>query len=200
MVRNPRFSHRSTSRSEPFDNDLIKLFRSVWFGSRTSVSNQEERRASSMRTTERLKFRVRARQRSRTLSTIETAGLTTFAGVVLALLIFMMLATGSPLHPPIRPVVDLSYGNHLVSLPGAVRDDAVIVAVQRDGAIFLNGHWSTPDKLPDEIRERLKGGAERRAYVWADAHAKYSDVETTIDAIRSAGIANVTLVANQRRP
>ena len=51
----------------------------------------------------------------------------------------------------------------------------------------------------DSIRSELLPGVERRIYVKVDAHAKYADVETALDAIRYAGISNITIMVEPRR-
>jgi biopolymer transport protein ExbD len=43
----------------------------------------------------------------------------------------------------------------------------------------------------------LRPEVEHRVYVSADTRAKYSDVEGAFDAIRDAGISDVTLMVEQ---
>jgi biopolymer transport protein ExbD len=96
--------------------------------------------------------------------------------------------------------VDLATTSQAAPLPGAQRDDAMIVWVTRDGAIRFGEHYVRPDRLADEIRNAVKEGSEKRVYLEADARAKYQDVDRVLGEIRKAGVENVSFVTNATPP
>jgi len=51
--------------------------------------------------------------------------------------------------------------------------------------------------LPEEIRQGVRNGAEKRTYLNADARAKYGDTIAVLDQIRLAGIEKVSLLTEQ---
>jgi biopolymer transport protein ExbD len=101
--------------------------------------------------------------------------------------------------------VDLPTTTHTIYEPGALRNDALQVAISRTGDIFASGNTSSPSEriARSSLTSRLVSlelpGVERRVYVHADACAKYGDIETALDAIRYAGLSNVTFIVERRR-
>jgi biopolymer transport protein TolR len=95
--------------------------------------------------------------------------------------------------------VDLPHVAHPVRLRKADRDDAMTVAIMRDGKVFFRGDQVFLDHLPAKVRQGLKDGAEKKVYIRADARAKYGTVKEALDGIRNAGIENVAFLADQRR-
>jgi len=99
--------------------------------------------------------------------------------------------------------VDLPVTQHATPQPGALREDALEVVVSRSGSLFIVGNNNTrggkvrAEELPDMLRSMLLPQVERRVYVRADARSRYSDVETALDAIRGAGISDITLMVEQ---
>jgi len=85
-------------------------------------------------------------------------------------------------------------------MPTAVREDAQVVCIFRDGAVFYGNTRMNAIDLPDRIRESLKKGAERKIYIRADARAKYSDIERVLDEIRKTGIQNVSFFMEKLLP
>lgn len=72
----------------------------------------------------------------------------------------------------------------------------MFVSIMRDGQDYFGSHRIAPDELPELIRNGLRGGAENRIYLSADARAKYSDVKAILDRIREAGVERVSFLTN----
>jgi biopolymer transport protein ExbD len=53
------------------------------------------------------------------------------------------------------------------------------------------------EELPDLIRTAIRGGSERKVYLFADSRAKNGSVEIVVDQIRLAGIINLVILANK---
>lgn len=70
----------------------------------------------------------------------------------------------------------------------ANREDAIVVAIMRDGKVFFGNELVTAEQLPEKIREWLSHYAERKVYIKADARARYGTVWTVLEAVRSAGV------------
>jgi len=107
-----------------------------------------------------------------------------------------MMPWTPPFHGRARNV-DLPVVVHAAKLPNALREDVLEVVVARDGQVFFGRVHISPDELPQKIHEGLKGGAEKRIYLRADARAKYADVKKVLDQIRISGVENVSLVMEQ---
>jgi biopolymer transport protein ExbD len=110
-------------------------------------------------------------------------------GAVLLVLLFLFLALPKADLP--RHVVELPQVQHPAPMPGAMREDALRVTVERDGHILLDNEILSPQDLPARLRERVKAGAPRKVYIQADAHVRNADVLRVVEAVRAAGIEDV---------
>ena len=82
--------------------------------------------------------------------------------------------------------------------PTPTRSDAIVVAVTRDGAIFLGQDRVDPSRLGTQVQERLQDKTDKTIFVRADARAQYKAVEDAIDDVRTAGVEEVGLLTQRR--
>ena len=148
-----------------------------------------------MRSAEALERRVLARRKCRALNGVQDVAM---AGVAVMLLIVGMIAVAMQQHHSGFPA-DMAKAKHVVSMPGAKREDAIRIVVTRDGAIYFSHTEIGVGELAKLIRQKVRSGSERRAYLMVDQRAKYGDVDAVVDAIRASGIWNVGLLVEQNR-
>jgi len=120
---------------------------------------------------------------------------------VMFVLMFLMMYNGALVIAPHHGVsVDLPRVGNPVLLPNEGREDAMQVAVTRQGDVFFNRDLMTgTDRLPGLMREQVRLGSQRKVYVRADARARYRTVKDVIDAVHYAGIEQIAFIADQRR-
>ena len=118
------------------------------------------------------------------------------ADIMLVLLIIFMVIT-----PMIfRPVaVNMAKAENAEKMPNAQRDDAVIVAITRDGRLFLSpgNKELQSEEISNTVRNLVEDRADKTIYVRSDARAKYGDVVKTVDEIRAAGVENLGLLTEK---
>lgn len=103
-------------------------------------------------------------------------------------------------HPYRHRTADLAKVSHAVSQPRALREDAILVGIQKDGTTFSGiVKVRTNSELSANIRERLSRGAERKVYFNVDVRTKYGSVTNAIDAVADAGIHDIAFIVEQRR-
>jgi len=122
---------------------------------------------------------------------------TPMVDVMLVLLIIFMVITPMLQH---GHAVELAKANNPEQMPDADKEDAILIAVTRDNKVYLNNDQMAPDQLADKVRDRLANKADKRVYVKADARAKYGTVVAVVDNVRSAGVDQLGLLTEQRRP
>lgn len=141
-----------------------------------------------MRLEERVQKRRRARWDAKLFTQIELSGL--LAIIFVLLIAFMMSPDPGRLHF----AVDLAAANNSGPKPDAQKEDAIIVWIACDGSVYFRNYKLSRNDIPRAIQDAVQGGAEPKVYVKADARARYSDVETVIDAIRRSGVSNVVFL------
>jgi biopolymer transport protein ExbD len=119
---------------------------------------------------------------------------TPMADVMLVLLIIFMVVT-----PMLQKgtTVELAKTHNPTDMPAADHDDAVLVAVTRDGKYWLNADKITIDQLATKVNDLLATKMDKTVFVRSDARAKYGDVVSVVDTIRNAGVDKVGLLTER---
>ena len=120
---------------------------------------------------------------------------TPMVDVMLVLLIIFMVITPM-LQKDIS--VEMAKVNSPEQMTDADKEDAVVVAVTRDGAIYLGRDRIEPDQLTDKIKDRIAARVDKRVYIRSDARAKYKSVVDVVDNVRSAGVDDLGLLTEQK--
>ncbi|MBV9574332.1 MAG: biopolymer transporter ExbD [Acidobacteriales bacterium] len=121
---------------------------------------------------------------------------TPMVDVMLVLLIIFMVIT-----PMLQQgvSVDLAKVNNPERMPDAEREDALVVAVMRDGTIYFRSDKVQVDDLTQKVKDRLASQTDKRVYVKADARAKFGAVVGVVDNVRAAGVDQLGLLTDQRK-
>jgi len=122
---------------------------------------------------------------------------TPMVDVMLVLVIIFMVITPM-LNSKVNvnlPVVSAS-----VIMENANKEDAITVAVGRDGKVFLGADVTPLDQLGNKIADleskKTDPSADKSVYLRADTRANYGKVMDTIDAIRTAGVSQLNLMTD----
>lgn len=84
-------------------------------------------------------------------------------------------------------------------IPHALREDAILIAIRRDGEVFYRSDLIHVDSLPARIRQSVKGGSEPTIYIQADMRSRYRVVKDVLDAVHSAQVGKVVFVVYQTK-
>lgn len=116
------------------------------------------------------------------------------ADIMLVLLIIFMVVT--PLLTKDVPV-DMPTATNSRDMQDADKDDAIVVAVTRDGRIYLGSTPMTKDEITGTIKDKISTRLDKTVYVRSDSRAKYGDVVAVVDEIRSAGVDQLGLLTQR---
>ncbi|RRA48368.1 biopolymer transporter ExbD [Acidipila sp. EB88] len=119
---------------------------------------------------------------------------TPMVDVMLVLLIIFMVIT-----PMLNNKVNVTLVNskNAVAMEDASKEDAVTIAVTRDGKVFLGQNQVAIDQLGSSVQDLLKDKPTKMVFFRADARAHYGGVEDAIDSVRTAGVEEVGLLTDQ---
>ena len=120
-------------------------------------------------------------------------------GLVLFVILLVFMTIPTDYHR--GGSVDLPKVLHPVAMRGADREDAIKIAITRDGKVYVGTEQTNAAELPAKIQDHLKDReVERKVYITADMRARWDRVEMVLDGVRSAGIIRVAFLANQGAP
>ena len=120
---------------------------------------------------------------------------TPMVDVMLVLLIIFMVITPMLQN---KVQIDMAQVINPESMPDADKDDAIVVAVTRDGRVFLGQNLVDPSQLGSLVRDKLENKTDKTIFVRADSRAQYKAVEDAIDDVRTAGVEEVGLLTHKK--
>jgi biopolymer transport protein ExbD/biopolymer transport protein TolR len=120
---------------------------------------------------------------------------TPMVDVMLVLLIIFMVITPM-LNNKVN--VDLPVANAAVIMENANKEDAVTIAVTRDGRAYLGADPVSLDQLSAKIVDKLTNKTDKEVYLRADVRANYGKVMDVVDQIRAAGVSNLGLLTEKK--
>jgi biopolymer transport protein ExbD len=130
-------------------------------------------------------------------SVVSDINVTPMVDVMLVLLIIFMVITPM-LSKGVN--VDLVKTHNPVKMQEADREDAILVAVTRDGKVFLSpGNERIPqlESLSGKVKDLQTQRSDKTVYLKADARARFEQVEDVIDTLRVAGVDQLGLLTEE---
>jgi biopolymer transport protein ExbD/biopolymer transport protein TolR len=127
---------------------------------------------------------------------VSEINVTPMVDVMLVVLIIFMVIT--PLLSKSIPV-DKAITRNPITMPDADKEDAIIVAITRDGQTFLSPGLQKvdPNELAPKVKDLLQNRPSKMVYINADGRAKYEKVEDVVDNLRAGSVDEVGLLTEQ---
>jgi biopolymer transport protein ExbD/biopolymer transport protein TolR len=100
-----------------------------------------------------------------------------------------MLQKGTP--------VELARTHNPVDMPDADHEDAILVAITRDGKFWLGQERISIEDLSTRVSDILATKMDKTVFVRSDYRSKYGDVVQVVDTIRNAGVDKVGLLTER---
>ena len=130
----------------------------------------------------------------KSLGAVADINVTPMVDIMLVLLIIFMVIT---------PMLQKTFSVNMVKtenprkMPDADKDDAVVLAVSRDGNVFLGTAPITMDEITQKTKDMISSRLDKTVYVKSDAGAKYGDVVKVINNVRAAGVDSLGLLTEK---
>ncbi len=125
---------------------------------------------------------------------VSDINVTPLVDVMLVLLIVFMVIT-----PMLQKgvSVDMARVNNPRDMRDADKEDATVLAITRDGKMFLGSDPIAVDKITAKVKDRVADKLDKTVFIKSDARAKYGDVVAVVDAVRAAGVDAIGLLADK---
>ena len=123
----------------------------------------------------------------RTQTSLSEINVTPLVDVVLVLLIIFML-TAPVLQSGIEVSVPQTRNVKQIS------EERLVVTINAKQEVFLGNDPVNINQLPDKIRAKVRDPQGQSVYVRADENVTFGAFATVMDAVKSSGITNVSIV------
>ena len=126
--------------------------------------------------------------------TVSAINVTPMVDVMLVLLIIFMVIT-----PMLQKgvSVDMARTENPRSMADAEKEDAVLLAVTRDGKYYFGADPIVLGDVTTKVKDMIVNKLDKTVYVKSDARAKYGDVVALVDNVRAAGVDQIGLLAEK---
>jgi biopolymer transport protein ExbD len=135
-------------------------------------------------------------KRTSSLGAVSDINVTPMVDVMLVLLIIFMVVTPMLQH---GTSVNMAKATNTRDMQDADKEDAVLLAVTRDGKVFLQSDQINPDQITAKVKDMLANKLDKTVYVKSDRDAKYGVVVTVVDNVRAAGVDSLGLLTEKRQ-
>lgn len=132
-------------------------------------------------------------EKKKAQAVVSDINVTPMVDVMLVLLIIFMVITPM-LSKGIS--VDKVKTKNPISMQAADKDDAILVAVTRDGKVYLGSNQMAADALPPKVKDLLTNKLDKTVYLASDSRARYEKVVDVIDNLRAAGVDQLGLLTD----
>lgn len=122
---------------------------------------------------------------------IADINVTPMVDVMLVMLIIFMVITPM-LSKGVS--VDMAKTANPIAMADADKEDAVVVAVSRDGRVYLGSTQMPASDLPAKVKDLLTNRLDKTCFVKSDSRARYEKVVEVVDNLRAAGVDNIGLL------
>jgi len=137
---------------------------------------------------------VIGRRRHHRRKVMSEINVTPMVDVMLVVLIIFMVITPM-LSKGVS--VDMVKTRNPIAMQAADKSDAVLVAVTRDGKVFLGSDAILAEDLPPKVKDLLTNRLDKTVFVKADQRARYEKVVDVVDNLRAAGVDQLGLLTEQ---
>ena len=134
------------------------------------------------------------KRKKRVADSINQINVTPMVDVMLVLLVIFMVITPM-LSKGVS--VDMVKTRNPIAMEEADKEDALVVAITRDGKVFLGRGQVEPKELGTEVGDVISERLDKTVYIKSDARAKYQKVVDVINILRSTGVDQVGLLTER---
>ncbi len=138
---------------------------------------------------------MQRRRSNQLISSIDIAGFLS----VLVVVLYIIMSPYAVVIDRHGKYADLPYVSHPVSMPGANREDAIMVVIERDGRVWVGDDRADLSQIPALIQEQIRNRSPKVVYFRADARVEYKIVRDVLGAVRSTGLEKVAFLVYERK-
>ncbi len=123
----------------------------------------------------------------RTRSSLADINITPLVDVVLVLLIIFMLTA-----PILQSGIEVAVPK--TKTVKEITEERVVISIDRQQRVFLGNDAININQIPDALRKRVRDPERQSIFLRADENVPFGAFATVMDAVKQAGITNVSIV------
>jgi len=125
--------------------------------------------------------------RGRTQSSLSEINVTPFVDVVLVLLIIFMITA-----PVLQSGVEVSVPK--TRTVKEIAEERLVISIDRSQRVYLDNDPVNINQIGARLRRKIRDPEHQSIYLRADENVPFGAFATVMDAVKQAGISNVSIV------
>ncbi|MGH9557474.1 MAG: ExbD/TolR family protein [Terriglobales bacterium] len=125
--------------------------------------------------------------RGRTQSSLSDINVTPFVDVVLVLLIIFMITA-----PVLQSGVEVAVPK--TRTVKEISEERLVISIDRKQRVYLGSEPVNINQIGVRLREKIRDPENQSIYLRADENVPFGAFATVMDAVKQAGISNVSIV------
>ena len=123
----------------------------------------------------------------RTQSSLADINITPLVDVVLVLLIIFMITA-----PVLQSGIEVNVPH--TKTVKEVTEERLVISIDKDQRVFLGNDPVNINEIADKLHQKIRDPQNQYIYVRADENVPFGAFATVMDAVKSSGITNVSIV------
>jgi len=123
----------------------------------------------------------------RTQTSLSEINVTPFVDVVLVLLVIFMITA-----PVLQSGIEVEVPK--TRTVQAITEERVVISIDRAQRVYLGNEPVNINELGAKLREKIRDPEHQSIYLRADESVPFGAFATVMDAVKAAGISNVSIV------
>ena len=132
-------------------------------------------------------FSVQSGGRARTQTSLAEINITPLVDVVLVLLLIFMLTA-----PVLQSGIEVAVP-HTRSV-NQLTEERMVITIDKDQSVFLQDKPVNVNNLPSLLKTGAKPDSKRIVYIRSDERVPFGAFASVMDAVKQAGITNISIV------
>ena len=125
--------------------------------------------------------------RGRTQSSLSDINVTPFVDVVLVLLVIFMITA-----PMLQSGVEVTVPK--TRTVKEISEERLVISIDRSQRVYLGNEPININQIGARLREKIRDPERQSIYLRADENVPFGAFATVMDAVKQAGISNVSIV------
>ncbi len=125
--------------------------------------------------------------RGQTQTSMSEINVTPFVDVVLVLLIIFMITA-----PVLQSGVEVSVPK--TRTVQEITEERVVISIDRQQKVYLGNDPININEIGPRLKEKLRDPARMQVYLRSDENVPFGAFATVMDAVKQAGVTNVSIV------
>ena len=131
--------------------------------------------------------------RGRTESSLSDINVTPFVDVVLVLLVIFMITA-----PVLQSGVEVAVPK--TRTVKEISEERLVISIDRQQRVYLGNDAININQIGARLREKIRDPERQSIYLRADENVPFGAFATVMDAVKQAGISNVSIVTEPIQP